>query len=74
MAAEKLHAVTSPDTKNQGDAEKDGNALENIFPELESVDLPLGTTLRYATYLWFTVKMRVLLILYYTIIVQWSIE
>lgn len=68
MAAEKLNTVTSPDSNNQGDEEKDGKVLANIFPELESVELPLGTTLRYTTYMCFTVKMRI--IQYYTIMGQ----
>ncbi|XP_075890951.1 exocyst complex component 6 isoform X2 [Nelusetta ayraudi] len=46
MAAGKLHAATLPDTNGQGDEEKDERALGNIFPELESVELPLGTFLR----------------------------
>lgn len=68
MTAEKLHAATPPDTNNQGDEEKDEKAFGNIFPELESVDLPLGTSLRY-TSICLTVKIRVILTLYCSIVV-----
>lgn len=59
MAAGKLHAATSPDTNGQGDEEKGVRALGNICPELESVELPLGTFLRYASSLCFSAKARV---------------
>lgn len=69
MAAEKSHAATPPDTNTQGDEEKDEKAFGNIFPELESVELPLGTSLRYATSLCLTVKIRAMLTLCHSTVV-----
>lgn len=47
MARDRVHAVL-PDPPTQSEEEnKEEKAFGNIFAELESVDLPLGTTLRY---------------------------
>lgn len=53
MAAEKFPAATLPGPNSHTDEEnKDEKAFGNIFAELESVDLPLGTSLRYASTLY----------------------
>lgn len=49
MATGKLHTATSPDTNNQGHEEKAERAMGSLFPEMESVELPLGAFLRYAS-------------------------
>lgn len=46
MARDRVHAAL-PDPPSQGEEEnKEDKTFGNIFAELESVDLPLGTTLR----------------------------
>lgn len=48
MDADRVHAAL-PDPPSQGeeDNKEEEKAFGNTFAELESVDLPLGTTLRY---------------------------
>lgn len=60
MTSEKLYAATSLDADNQGDREnKDGRASGNIDTELEPVDVPLETFLRYeSSSICFTAKVK----------------
>lgn len=48
MASNTVHAaLPDPPSQSEEESKDQENAFGNIFAELEYVDLPLGTTLRY---------------------------
>lgn len=47
MASDRVHAaLPDPPSQSEEENKEEEKAFGNIFAELESVDLPLGTTLR----------------------------
>lgn len=47
MTSDRVHAaLPDPPSQNEEDNKEEEKTFGNIFAELESVDLPLGTTLR----------------------------
>lgn len=47
MARDRVHAaLPEPPRQNDDNSKEEEKVFGNIFAELESVDLPLGTTLR----------------------------
>lgn len=47
MASDRVHAaLPAPPSQSEDENKNEKKTFGNIFAELESVDLPLGTTLR----------------------------